>query len=187
MRITEAASAVARTAQPVTSEPRQVEKRPAPQEEPRAAQSAPKPKGEEVTLSPESREFAAKKTDTAPAEAKPREEAAPKNGDSARGPMPELSREITRNYSVEDSGQVVVKVIDKAEDKVIREIPPEEQRRIHQAIAKLNQESVVNAHRPEPRAAAEAGAEVAAEGTATASTAKAASEAPAEGVNVTVE
>jgi len=186
MKITEAASAVARTAQPVNNEPRQVENRPAPREEARFNPPAAKPAGEEVTLSPESREFAAKKAETAQPEAKPREEAAPKNGDSARAPMTELNREISRNYSVEETGQVVVKVIDKAEDKVIREIPPEEQRRIHQAIAKLNQESVVNAHKPEPRAGAH-DTGPAAEGTATASTAKAASEAPSEGVNVTVE
>ncbi|VAX17575.1 hypothetical protein MNBD_NITROSPINAE03-1123 [hydrothermal vent metagenome] len=67
-------------------------------------------------------------------------------------PEGNLSKNIGRDYSVEQ-GQVVVKVIDKENDKVVREIPPEELRRIKQAISEINRNSVALV---EKRAAKEA-------------------------------
>lgn len=95
-----------------------------------------------------------KKEDTYTAQAKP---SAPEAQVTAK-----FNREIARDYSV-DSGQVVVKVIDKEDDEVVREIPPEEQRRIKQAIEELNKNSVVNAKTPDAKDVERASAEAAAQ------------------------
>ena len=58
--------------------------------------------------------------------------------------IPDFSKDISRDYSVEETGQLVVKIIDNDSDEVVREIPPEEQRRIKEAIAELNKNSVVS-------------------------------------------
>lgn len=96
-----------------------------------------------------------KKQDTYTAQ--DRSAAPPETQETAR-----FNREITRDYSV-DSGQVVVKVIDKEDDEVVREIPPEEQRRIKQAIEELNKNSVVNAKTPDAKDVERASAEAAAQ------------------------
>jgi len=70
---------------------------------------------------------------------------------------PEFNRDISRDYSVDDTGQMVVKIIDKQKDEVVREIPPEEQRRIKEAIAELNKSSVATEIKPSEQAAASGG------------------------------
>lgn len=52
-----------------------------------------------------------------------------------------LTRDVRRDYTV-DNGGLVVKVIDKKEDEVIREIPPEEQRRIKEAMSRIAEENL---------------------------------------------
>jgi len=74
------------------------------------------------------------------------------NGAKPLAPEGNLSKNIGRDYSVEQ-GQVVVKVIDKENNKVVREIPPEELRRIKQAISEINRNSAASV---EKRAAKEA-------------------------------
>lgn len=52
-----------------------------------------------------------------------------------------LTRDVRRDYTV-DNGGLVVKVIDQEEDKVIKEIPPEEQRRIREAVSRIAEENL---------------------------------------------
>ena len=59
------------------------------------------------------------------------------------------NRQIRRDYSV-DNQRLVVKVIDTNKNEVIKEIPPEEERRIRQAVSEMaaqeqNPETQVNA------------------------------------------
>ncbi|VAX14842.1 hypothetical protein MNBD_NITROSPINAE04-1692 [hydrothermal vent metagenome] len=75
------------------------------------------------------------------------------NGAKPLAPEGNLSKNIGRDYSVEQ-GQVVVKVIDKESDKVVREIPPEELRRIKQAISEINRNSVASIEKRDARQAA---------------------------------
>ncbi len=70
---------------------------------------------------------------------------------------PEFNRDISRDYSVDDTGQMVVKIIDTQKDEVVREIPPEEQRRIKEAIAELNKSSVATTIKPSEQVAANGG------------------------------
>jgi len=77
------------------------------------------------------------------------------NGAKPVAPEGNLTKNIGRDYSVEQ-GQVVVKVIDKENNKVVREIPPEELRRIKQAISEINQNSVVSIEKRDARQAEQA-------------------------------
>ena len=60
----------------------------------------------------------------------------PETAERDRGDDNAAVKEVRRDYAV-DNGGLVVKVIDTKENEVIREIPPEEERKIRQAISKV--------------------------------------------------
>lgn len=51
------------------------------------------------------------------------------------------AQNVRRDYTV-DNSELVVKVIDTKENEVIREIPPEEERRIREAMSELAEENL---------------------------------------------
>jgi flagellar protein FlaG len=122
------------------------------------SQSAAKPKTEQAKA-PEAKpasssaavvKFTSQKSEVVERQNAPKPEAVPASktasqneGAKANAPEAKMSREIGRDYSV-DQGQVVVKVIDKDSNEVVREIPPEELRRIKQAISEINRNSVAS-------------------------------------------
>lgn len=59
-------------------------------------------------------------------------------GASLRQPLPALNPNLRADYTVSDGGELVVRIVDRDNDQVVRQIPDEEQQRIRQAIAEAN-------------------------------------------------